>query len=135
MTEKYVLTMDSETARMVSRACELYARIVCGQYEEVSFETAMAWPEKFKSDHYCEMRDQAEAALQAAKLAMFPELSRHSSYGVSHNRKADTAWNVYQVVRHAMAWHEHPEGGNTVNFQKPMAFSGAPMPEIRIVEE
>lgn len=39
-----------------------------------------------------------------------------------------------QLSRHCKAWHEHPEGGLTVNFDEPMNCSGQPMPKCEVVE-
>lgn len=56
MSEKYILTMDKETALMVDRACEFYSRMVIGQFEEAVDEVLNAWPEKNKGERFCEMR-------------------------------------------------------------------------------
>lgn len=135
MSEKYILTMDKETALMVDRACEFYSRMVMGQFKEAADQVFEAWPDKFKDDSFIEMKRQAEAYLKTAKNALFPELDSSSYYGVGRNRKCDTTWNVHQVIRHGISWHDHPEGGYTVNFDKPMHYSNAPMPEFAIHEE
>lgn len=132
MGEKYILTMDKETALMVDRACEFYSRMIMGQFMEAADQVFDAWPEKFKSEHFCDMRNRAESYLVSAKIALFPELHPGAYYGVGRSRRSDTTWNVHQVIRYAIAWHDHPDGGNSVDFGKPMHFSDAPMPEFVI---
>lgn len=41
--DEYVLHMNAETAQIVINACELYARLRCGQFEEVQHLTV--WPQ------------------------------------------------------------------------------------------
>ena len=126
--DEYVLRMDAETAHIVARACELYARLRNGQFEELRYLTV--WPTEAGDKTFGKRIDQCSAALLQAKTAAFPEFSHpySQSYGIGHFRDSDVAWNVYQAVRYIMAWHEHPEGGDTVDFRKPLKYSDAPMP-------
>lgn len=129
--DEYVLHMDAETARIVSHACELYARLRCGQFEELQHLTV--WPQGENDDTFCERIQKCRESLEFAKKAAFPELvGPGHSYGVGRFRDSDTAWNVYQAVRYIMAWHEHPEGGYTVNFHEPLKYSDAPMPRCEV---
>lgn len=130
--DEYVLRMNEETAAIVSRACELYARLRCGQFEELQYITVQ--PQGEKDSTFCERIQKCREALGFAKKAAFPELpaGAGASYGVGHFRDSDAAWNVYQAVRYVMAWHRNPEGGTTVNFNEPMRFSDAPMPRCEV---
>lgn len=58
-----------------------------------------------RRDDFCERRDKAEELLFELKRLFFPDLypSRGASYGVGHNLQSDRAWDIYQVVRFAMA--------------------------------
>ena len=128
MSATYTLTMDAETARVVSRACEFYARILFGQWEELSWEMIL------QDRTYANRRPECEAFLERAQMAAFPDLVHGRSYGVGHDRTADTAWNAYQAIRYAIAWHDHPEGVLAVCFDKPMKFSDAPMPKCEVMK-
>ena len=46
---------------------------------------------------------------------------------IEHER----CWAVYATIRHALAWHDHPEGGMTVDFDEPMGY-GERMPVCRV---
>ena len=48
MSEKYILTMDKETALMVDRACEFYSRMVMGQFGEAATQVFETWPENLR---------------------------------------------------------------------------------------
>ena len=129
--DEYVLHMDAETAAIVALACEFYSRIKMGQFEEIRHLTV--WPNGKNDPTFSERLQKCEDALAEAQKAAYPELGgMGASYGVGCFRDADTAWNVYQAVRYVKAWHEHPEGGTTVNFHEPMKFSDAPMPRCEI---
>ncbi len=130
--DEYVLHMDAETARIVSSACELYARIRLGQFEEIQHLTV--WPVGDDDETFCDRIWKCREALKLARQAAFPELLNDPghSHGIGYARDSDTAWNVYQAVRYIMSWHEHPEGGPTVNFNSPIKFSDAPMPRCEI---
>ena len=128
MSATYTLTMDDETANVVKRACELYARILFGQWEELSWEMIL------QDRTFVERRPDCEAFLGLARAAAFPDLVPGQSYGVGHDRTADTAWHAYQAIRYAIAWHDHPEGGLAVCFDKPMKFSDAPMPKCEVMK-
>lgn len=129
--DEYVLHMDAETASIVALACEFYCRVRMGQFEEIRRLTV--WPIGKDDPTFSERIQKCSDHLEFAKKAAFPELHGPGhSYGVGHFREADTAWNVYQAVRYIKAWHEHPEGGTTVNFYPPMRYSDAPMPRCEI---
>lgn len=133
-TEEYILKMDAETANVVSHACELYARILMGQFQFIEHLTVK--PIESGDPTFCERIDKCNEGLLQARKAAFPELGGWGhSYGVGHDRGADTAWHTYEALRHTIAWNEHPEGGITVDFDKPMRFSDAPMPECEVAGE
>lgn len=42
-------------------------------------------------------------------------------------------WAVYAAIRYALAWHDHPEGGDTVDFGEPLGY-GEPLPKCEVEE-
>lgn len=44
------------------------------------------------------------------------------------------AWNIYTALRYQMAWHDRPEGGWGLHFDKPYPWGGEPVAECRIEE-
>lgn len=129
--DEYVLHMDAETAQIVARACELYARVRCGQFDEIQYLTVQ--PQDDHDPTFGDRIQKCREALYRAREAAFPDLHGPGhSYGVGKLRDSDTAWNVYQAVRYVKAWHEHPEGGYTVDFKEPLRYSDAPMPRCEV---
>ena len=129
---EYALLMDAETAHVVSFACEMYARLRNGQFNELRHLTV--WPQGEHDETFCDRIQRCEDALREAKRAAFPEFAApdNQHYGIGHFRDSDTAWNAYQALRYALAWQEHPEGGDTVNFRTPVKLSDAPMPRCTV---
>lgn len=143
MSETYVLEMTSETAFVISQACELYARAMFGQFEHIIDTVADGIPRKKlppqgdpafheEFEKWLSRRRSANDIAAKAKAELFPELPRYGSYGVGKNRDADIAWQAYEVLRYTRAWHDHPEGGITVNFDKPMRWTDEPLPKCRV---
>lgn len=127
--EKFVLTLTREQASIVEDACELYARLKIGQFNRITEMMLRV----SASEDYCFRREIANNILKSAACIIFGM----NAYGMP-DCKQDTehhrAWDVYQVLRYTRSWHDHPEGGFTVNFDKPMTFIGEPLPECEIVE-
>lgn len=130
---KYVLTLTTEQLLTVSKACEFYSRVMMGQFGEIAYETML---QSIKQDDFCTRREMMEDLLFQARKFAFPDLNgRGHSYGIGHNQSADRAWNTYQALRYARAWHEHPEGGITVDFNKPYPAGGESIPDCRLLTD
>ena len=90
------LTMSEETARVVSIACEFYARMRFGQYKELTWNFMEGKPDA----EWCERRERAEDHLLAARKEIMPELLGWGhSYGIGKFEDADRAFDVHQVLR------------------------------------
>lgn len=108
-----ILELTEEQARIVSVACEFYARIRMGQFKEIALRTLDL---SIPCDDYCERRDHAERLLLEARKELYPELHGVGhSYGIGKFEDADKAFDVHQVIRHAMgdervpfSYHELP---------------------------
>ena len=146
MSEKVILEMTPTTARMLMTACEFYFRAMIGQFDycvdviadgipwERDIKHSKMYEEEHKDefDGWIERREASKTHAEYAKQELFPELGRFGSYGVGKCAEADIAWQVNEVVRHTLAWHYHPEGGWTVDFDKPMQWTDEPLPACRI---
>lgn len=117
---KIELTLKDRQAKVVMRACEFYARVVLGQFQEITTELLDL---SLETDDYCERRDNADALLLEARKYIYPELhGRGHSYGIGKFEHADRAFDVYQVIR---ALYGDPRG----------TFSYYDLPEARIKKE
>jgi hypothetical protein len=133
MSETITLTMTSEQARAVMDATELLARLEIGQFEEITWRMIDRFRGQDKNGKPTfddRSRDLANAYLKCACLAVFgtrngwPDVGEKS---IQHHR----CWAVYAAIRYALAWHDHPEGGNTVDFGEPLGY-GEKMPKCEV---
>lgn len=121
MTE-YCLKLDEHQARVVARACEFYCRIYLGQFQEITDELMLL--QNVELSEWCSRRDKAEDLLFEARKYIYPELyGKGHSYGVGKYEQADTAWNAYQVLRHALG-----------DARAPYPLFNSTLPEIEVKE-
>ena len=133
---KVIVELTREQAYAVMNATELLARLEIGQFEEITWKMIDRFVGKDKDGNITTFddrsRDLANAYLKSACLAIFganeygwPNVGEKS---ITHER----CWAVYETIRHALAWHDHPEGGYTVDFQEPLGY-GETMPKCKVV--
>ena len=114
MPNKIQLTLTEEQAKIVSTACEFYARVRMGQFSEIAYQTLDL---SIPCDSYCDRRDEAEKLLLEARKQLYPELhGAGHSYGIGKFKDADLAYDVHQVLRNQFgdgrppfSYHELPE--------------------------
>ena len=110
------LLLTDEQAGIVANACEFYARIRMGQFNELVWHTLDI---RLHADDYCPRRDEAERLLLEVRRQIYPDLfGAGHSYGIGRFEDADKAFDVYQVLRHTMgdgrtpfSYYELPECG------------------------
>jgi hypothetical protein len=137
MNEKITLELTREQARAVMDATELLARLEIGQFEEITWKMIDRFEEKSRDGKPIfddRSRDLANAYLKSACLAIFgvntygwPDVGEKS---IQHQR----CWAVYAAIRYALAWYDHPEGGDTVDFGEPLGY-GEPLPKCKVEDE
>lgn len=118
---RVTLTMDEETARIVMRAAEFYARVLCGQYEIIA-DDVMGIRDGSNGTHTSKIpdaeynklsrqRSDATVLFMHAKYKQFPELSPTIGHhwGLGYSRKTDVAYNAYQAIRYAFMQRNSPD--------------------------
>ncbi len=124
---RYILEVSESQARTLCRALEFTGRMRIGQWKELIGLCL----DVGDVDEFCRRRDELEVILENARQIAYPELSRFEhSYGIGKFRDANQCWDLYEVIRNCLAWTNHPEGGTTVDFGRPMNWSNDPNPPI-----
>lgn len=113
---KYTLTMTEEQARITVAALDFWMRMRLGQWKEL---VGLCLPYE-QNVEYCDRRDEAELRLMSVRDFVMPELPHNGSYSVYNFPETERAFNILKAVRSAIAWHNNPEGGWTVDFDRPM---------------
>ena len=98
------LELTEEQARLVGRACEFFARVKMGQFEEILNNLLDI---KIPGEQYQNRKESARTYLLMARSQIYPDLQGMGhSYGICRFEDADKAYDVYQVIRHAFGGPE-----------------------------
>ena len=142
--ETITLTMSRPVAEAVQTACEWYLRLHLGQFWDLAEDLCFA---KFYSDaenNAFQSEEQRKNAFDVAidrRNTMLLEMERLYSRCVLPAPISDVmrvpyrAEQVWLAIRHALAWHDKPEGDRmNVAFDKPLNRSDQPQPTIKLTE-
>ena len=140
--ETVTLTMSRPVAEAVQTACEWYLRLHMGQFWDLADDLCFA---KFYSDarnNAFQSEEQRKNAFDVAinlRDTMRVEMERLYSRCVLPAPISDVmkvpyrAEQVWLAIRHALAWHDKPEGDwMNVAFDKPLNRSDQPQPIIKL---
>lgn len=86
------LTLTDEQAKVVSDACEFYARIRLGQFNEIIWNREMQ--QSISDRNYFDRVEAVEQLLMTARALFYPDLGAHSasSSEVRAWRQSRTVW-------------------------------------------
>lgn len=133
---KYRLEMTEKQARCLVAALDLAIRVRLGQWGEIVEQCLDLEPGKTSIDEYCKKREEAVNLLFEARRVVMPELQGCACYGVYSKETTERAFNLLLAVRSCMAWHNEPDGGITVDFDKPLAVNvSETLPKCEAVED
>ena len=140
--ETVTVTMSRPVAEAVQAACEMYLRLHMGQFNDLAEDLCMA-------KHYADMdakrfknaEDEKEDFYRALenRNMMQDDMDRAYQMFACHPLIEDgmripyRAEQVWLSIRHALAWHDKPEGDWTnVSFDKPLNRSDQPQPTVKL---
>lgn len=104
---KIQLTMTEEEAKIVSTACEFYARIRMGQFGEIAWHCC--------KNHCPDDRFATDDAWLKLRKHIYPDLQGAGhSYGMGKFYDADKAFDVHQVLRHVLGDGRYPFSYHTL---------------------
>ncbi len=125
--EDLVLTFSQAT--IVEHATEIYARIHMGQLDCIAYANLV--------DDCANMSRLSNALQDLQPLAT--GLGKNMYYGIESKKipeRARMVWDIYQVVRHRLAWDMYPQEGTEVCFDEPYQVAKEEPPTMsKVVEE
>ena len=143
--ETITLTMSRPVAEAVQTACEWYLRLHMGQFRDLADDLCFA---KFYSDLKNGAFKTKEQEDNAFEVAMDRRDFMRVGMEQAYNRfvlpapisdvmqipyRAEIVW---LVIRHALAWHDNPEGvPGCVSYYDPMNRSDQPQPVVKLNEK
>ena len=142
----YNLKLTENQTKILSRACDVYSRLICGQDREYQNLFEAAWEKRCKEatgkimDDSFEggwhvMREDAEELCKEIKKK-FWGLDWCSLYGVHYDETSDVLFDLYQVIRHQL-WLDRPEDKKshyTVDASEAMQFAQEPLAHIERIK-
>lgn len=137
---KYTLELTEKQARLLSYACDQFARLIQGQ--DSSFQDLMeaAWGKRCKKatgnsideewdGGWHTMRDDAERISKEIKQR-FWGLPSNTLNGIHYDDTADILWDIHQVLRHEL-WKNNPDARNfTVDASEAFRFGREPLAKV-----
>lgn len=128
----YTLTITATQAAAISQACEVLARLGMGQYADAleCLPIKELCPDGWHED------------MQAIGHILSKHARVHGIHSCKHEARrtpmSNVAWDVYQVMRHRLAWDRARADGHTgdkppswsVQFDQPMQTSPEPLPQM-----
>jgi hypothetical protein len=123
--KRYTLEITETQAQAMTTALEAFTRLGMGQYSaavelSIPFSKFPGYNEELEACYRCIKRiihgieDNGSYSITSREL--------HESVHVAHD--------IYQVIRHKLAWDRRPEGGSTVDFSPPLKTSLEALPKM-----
>lgn len=143
--ETVTVTMSRPVAEAVQAACEMYLRLHMGQFNDLAEDLCMA-------KHYADMGAKRFKSAEEEKRDFYWALKKRNMMQDDMDRayqmfachpliedgmripyRAETVW---LGIRHALAWHDKPEGDwMNVCFDKPLNRSDQPQPTVKLTTD
>ena len=140
-TGRESINLPESDADLLIRALDIYSRLRLGQWDKVTEHAsdvefdpkppAESTSSLWKVEDYTKRHKYRDvlARWAAEYIAFVP----NGSFGIASDAVEDDAriaYDMKEVLRHRLSWDRNPEGGWTVNFDKPMLWSKARVPLI-----
>ncbi len=119
--KKIEIVLFEKELKTLLNALDFYSRIWIGQYDDILWK--LRWYRKY------DQLDAEEFAIKNLMLEMrhvlLPGLNcgLNGSYGIfspKRDFRAGISYDMQQEFRYRLAWFVNPEGGNTVDYGKPL---------------
>jgi len=120
---KVQITMDAKQCYIMRNALENYARLLMGQFDMV-FDN-YRFQDNRKADWWEDVNP---------KLKELKEILVNDESFKYFAEEREISWELMQVLRYTQSWEDFPEGGWTVNFDKPLNLSSRPLAEAKIIK-
>lgn len=143
MSKRYTLEVNETQLKTIMAATELLSRVTGGQWQEM-----VDWLPLKTSIDWSALHDDVDTMTELLSYHMKDNIDgRSSAFGVGNpkcHEYHDIAYDIKKTIEHKVSWERAVEEGlvesedsprdwskmMTVNYDKPMNFSGQPLPKI-----
>ena len=125
---KYKLEIDTDQAKIIDLALDLYTRIGQGMFEEILWHPRYAF--KTNTDNLPEARiilDRLKKLLTGNDPNVYDGMGQLTD-------EDHIAYDLHQVIRYRLAWDENPKGDITVDFGKPLKYSNYELAKMEKID-
>ena len=113
MAKRYRIEVTEKQAEVISRACEFWARIRMGQFNDLYMSCFLDRPRT----------EQIDYAIRALETAI-PRSNKRDEW-------VELLFDIHQVIRHRLAWDRDPAGERwNVHYGEPLIHSVEPAVKI-----
>lgn len=138
---KYKLELTEKQAALVQDALELYSRIGCGQFGEITHMFPRL-AENARTNGFGYKYDAGVKVRQHLSFLLPKDFSQNTYYGIHApevDKDTQRAFDIMRVIRHRIAWTRNPEGGiASVAFDDPrdcMVSDEDPLPTMEVTKD
>ena len=130
--KNFSLRLEDKEIYLLENALDFYFRLYLGQYVNIPFDI------RFYCDKTCPSSDFVDPLLLLIRNRVMPNIDLdikrniNWSYGIGNEKvdiKGRLAYEILKTIMHNRAYAQHPEGGNTVEFNDPLMVSGKSLPK------
>lgn len=143
--KKYILEMNERQARLLSYACDQFARLIEGQDNAYQKLFESAWERRCKQATGKMMDDAFEGGwdkmIETAELfckeikRRFWDLEPNANFGLHYDDTSDIIWDIHQAIRHEL-WLNDPDKRNyTVDASPALQFGPEPIIKVTSKDE
>jgi hypothetical protein len=129
------IRVNERQSQIIMDALDFYQRILMGQFQEIDSLFTSSTNNTFWKDQI--RRDTLQYHLGQARKQIYPELDYGAYYSILdavHTPDvARIAYDIRAQMDYVISWHRRPEGGITVNFDKPYhSIPTIPLPVVEV---
>jgi hypothetical protein len=129
------IRVNERQSQVIMDALDLYQRILMGQFQEIDSLFTSSTKNTFREDRA--RKDALKCHLDLARKQIYPELDAGAYYSIldiAHTPDvARIAYDIRAQMDYVISWHRHPDGGITVNFDKPYhSIPTIPLPVVEV---
>ncbi len=130
----YTVELNERQMRMISESLEFTSRFICGQVGTVYWPSDAMHHEKMNTgqdfEDYMARRDLMDHLMDAVKMIGW-KMKPNSYQGIGYNKNADTMYDMYKVINHAL-WNNQSDEEkqltrNSRSSDKPLKYGSEPL--------
>lgn len=133
---KLILELSPKQAYVIQKALDNYSRGLMGQLEYSMDD--IRWQNETLSKKgiapVVDWHNDIVPDLNELKRKLFGFQSNefYGIFNIHLDPDARISWDIHQVIRNKISWTEHPKGGMTVNYDRPLKSSSEDLPNAEI---